>query len=188
MPYGSQDMGKYQQVTMTSQQLKDALSSAARLPHADMHRGKIVISHDAFKTEGRETNIYISPEAMIDVTGSVYFGPWCMIGARSKIYTHDHIHAGRRPLLLVQEECGVMWQDKYIGADVWIHDGAIVLYQVNRIPDGVILGAGSVLTKVPGPYEIWAGAPAEKVGIREETSHDEMMEMICRKKYSLKDS
>jgi acetyltransferase-like isoleucine patch superfamily enzyme len=60
-------------------------------------------------------------------------------------YTHDHIHAGRQPLLAVETEYGVIWQDKYIGADVCIYDGAIVLYQVTQIPDGVIIGAGSVL-------------------------------------------
>jgi acetyltransferase-like isoleucine patch superfamily enzyme len=88
---------------------------------------------------------------------------------------------GKRPLLVVQEKFGVLWQDKCIGADVWIHDAAIVLYQVTRIPDGVVLGAGSVLTKNPGAYEIWAGAPARKVGQRTDTD-DEAIASIVRDK------
>ena len=73
-----------------------------------------------------------------------------------------------------QERHGVLWQDKYIGADVWIHDGGIVLYQATRIPDGFILGAGSVLTKSPRPFEIWAGVPAKKIGEREEVEIEEI--------------
>ena len=38
----------------------------------------------------------------------------------------------------------------------------MVLYQVTHIPDGMVLGAGSLLTRNPGPYEIWAGGSRPK--------------------------
>jgi acetyltransferase-like isoleucine patch superfamily enzyme len=41
----------------------------------------------------------------------------------------------------------------------------------------VVIGAGSVLTKNPGPYEIWAGNPARKIGMRTETTEQEIEEL-----------
>ena len=88
------------------------------------------------------------------------------IGEGTQILTHDHYHEGRDlPLLMLQEARGIQRRDKTIGRDVWLH-GCRVLCQVTEIPDGVVVGAGAVLTKNPGPYEIWAGNPARKVGER----------------------
>jgi acetyltransferase-like isoleucine patch superfamily enzyme len=117
----------------------------------------------------------------------MHLGPWCMIGARSRIYTHDHIHDGRQPLLDQQEHYGVVWQDKYIGRDVWIHENVIVLYQVTVIPDGAVIGAGAVLTKNPGPYEIWAGIPARKIADRKDLAPDQIRELVGRPKFTLKE-
>ena len=52
------------------------------------------------------------------------------------------------------------WNQKtYIGNDVWIGVRTIVRGGVH-IADGAVIGAGSVVTKDVGPYEIWAGNPA----------------------------
>ena len=161
-------MGFESHTTMTAAQLKEGVARARRYPHAHVHKGELVIAPEAFETPGKETNMIISPFAILDCTGSIRLGPWCNISARSRVYTHDHIHIGKGPLFETEAKYGVLWQDKTIGSDVWLHDGAIVLYQVTHIPDGVVLGAGSVLTKNPGPYEIWAGVPARKIGIRED--------------------
>ena len=72
-----------------------------------------------------------------------------------------------------------------IGKDVWINDGAIVLCQVTEVPDGVFLGAGAILTKNPGPYEIWAGVPAQKIGEREPCTDTEIVDQINRRKFSI---
>ncbi|MEO1291936.1 MAG: chloramphenicol acetyltransferase [Pseudomonadota bacterium] len=48
------------------------------------------------------------------------------------------------------------------GHDIWLGNGALVMAGC-RIGDGVVLGAGSVLTKDVPPYEIWAGNPARKI-------------------------
>jgi acetyltransferase-like isoleucine patch superfamily enzyme len=179
----------FERATLTKVELKTALSRACRRPHKDVHKGKLVISPLAYNGPERETNLCISPFAFLDCTGSIHIGPWCMLGPRSRVYTHDHIHAGRsRTLLETQEELGVLWQDKFLGADVWIHDGAMVLYQVTRIPDGVVVGASAVLTKNPGPYEIWAGVPARKVGERTDDAVELSAKAEAEKRFLLPES
>jgi acetyltransferase-like isoleucine patch superfamily enzyme len=150
---------------MTKKQLENVKKGIVHHPHVNINIGSLVFDPKVFDDFDRETNVCISPGCSIDCTGNVAIGPWCMIGAGTKIYTHDHFHEGRIPLLLYQEKYGVWWKDKVIGRDVWLH-GCIILAQVEYIPDGVVVGAGAVLTKQPGPYEIWAGNPARKIGER----------------------
>ncbi len=164
--------------TQTKPQLDLALEQAVRWPHKHFHRGELILRPDVFTSPDRETNVSISKFSVLDCTGSIEVGPWCCFSPRCRIYTHDHFHMGRRPLLQLHEEQGVLWQDKRIGADVWIHDEAIVLYQVTDIPDGFVLGAGSILTKNPGPYEIWVGNPARKLCTREDLSDEEIKKII----------
>ncbi len=171
--------------TLTRAGLDQALSEAVRHPHGHLHKGKCLFHPGVFSDPDRETTILISRFALLDCTGSIELGPWCNISARCRIYTHDHIHLGRKPLLAVEEEYGVVWQDKKIGADVWVHDGAIILYQVTHIPDGVVIGAGSVLTRNPGPYEIWAGNPARKIGCRQEIPEQEITAFLNRSRFRL---
>ncbi len=176
---------RFDRATMTREQLQQAVEKAVRYPHKHFRKGQLMISSEAYVSGDMETNLVISPFALIDCTGSIHIGPWCNIGARTRIYTHDTIHLGRRPLAQLEAKHGVLWQDKYIGADVWIHDGAIVLYQVTQIPDGVVVGAGSVLTKNPKPYEIWAGNPAIKIGERREMTEDEIVARIDATRFRL---
>ncbi len=128
-------------------------------PHPETRVGNIKVS----------PNVSINSKCRIDVTGDVEIGEYCMIGEGTQILTHDHYHEGREHdlvLLLLQKEKGVKWQNKKIGRDVWLH-GCIVLYQVTEIPDGTVVGIGSVLSKNPeAPYGIYAGNPARRVGER----------------------
>lgn len=138
-----------------TQNIEEVLKVVCYAPHAEVNTGNITLS----------SRLFISPGARIDLTGNVAIGEFSMIGEFTRILTHDHYHEGREPLLIVQERKGVKWLNKSIGRDVWLH-GCTVLYQVTEIPDGVVIGVGSVLTKNPGAYEIWAGNPAVKVGSR----------------------
>ena len=52
-----------------------------------------------------------------------------------------------------------------IGNDVWIAANACITRGVT-IGDGVVIGAGSIVTHDVPPYEIWAGVPAKKIGQR----------------------
>jgi len=177
----------FKTATMTREKLEAAIAKARRYPHKHLHKGDLIISPEVYRTPGRETNLVISPFSILDCTGSIHIGPWCNIGPRTRIYTHDTIHYGTEPLALLEEEVGVLWQDKYIGSDVWIHDGSIVLYQVTHIPDGVVLGAGSVLTKNPGPYEVWAGVPATRIAKRRDMDREEIKGIVNQKKFRLPD-
>ena len=171
--------------TLSREKLDYVLDQAVRHPHGHVHKGRCILHPDVFSDPERETNILVSRFALLDCTGSIELGSWCNISARCRIYTHDHIHLGRKPLLAVEEEHGIIWQDKKIGADVWVHDGVIILYQVTHIPDGVVIGAGSVLTKNPQPYEIWAGNPARKIGERCHVTDEEIQALKAVQGYRL---
>lgn len=178
---------RFRSASQTKSELETSLKECRRSPHSNIHKGKLLLSPEIFNTPGSETNVVISRFSILDNTGAIHIGPWCMIGARARIYTHDHCHQGKAPLLAVQERHGVLWQDKYFGKDVWIHENAIVLYQASILPDGFVLGAGSVLTKNPGPYEIWGGVPAQKIADRRDLSATEITALFSKEKFSLKE-
>lgn len=52
-----------------------------------------------------------------------------------------------------------------VGNDVWIAANCCITRGV-KIADGAVIGANAVVTKDVGPYEIWAGVPARKIGQR----------------------
>ena len=57
-----------------------------------------------------------------------------------------------------------------IGDDVTVGAGAKVLYAAGQelvVAEGTVVGANAVLRESTGPYEIWAGIPARRVGLRE---------------------
>lgn len=178
---------QFRSASQTREELERSLKTCRRHPHSNINKGKLILSPAIFNTVGSETNVVISRFSILDNTGSIHIGPWCMIGARARIYTHDHCHQGKEPLLAVQEKHGVLFQDKYIGRDVWIHENAIVLYQATILPDGFVLGAGSVLTKNPGAYEIWGGVPARKIADRKDMSPLEIKAFFTKKRFSLKE-
>lgn len=178
---------QFRSASQTREELEISLKACRRHPHSNINKGKLILSPAIFNTVGSETNVVISRFSILDNTGSIHIGPWCMIGARARVYTHDHCHQGKEPLLAVQEKHGVLFQDKYIGRDVWIHENAIVLYQATILPDGFVLGAGSVLTKNPGAYEIWGGVPARKIADRKDMSPLEIKALFTEKRFSLKE-
>ena len=144
----------------------DLIKTVAHHLHPETRRGKLFFAQGAVDHATNQTNIHIAPGCLLDLTGDLTVGAYTMIGRGTQVFTHDHYHQGRDvPLLELQKTMGVQWKSKTIGRDVWLH-GCIVLFQVTEIPDGVVVGAGAVLTKNPGAYEIWAGNPAVKVGER----------------------
>jgi len=59
-----------------------------------------------------------------------------------------------------------------VGDHVTLGAGAKVLFESGQelvIAEGTIVGANAVLRASTGPYEIWAGIPARRVGVREPT-------------------
>jgi chloramphenicol O-acetyltransferase type B len=68
-------------------------------------------------------------------------------------------------------------KDTFIGADVWLCDGAIVLTGL-RIGHGAIVAAGAVVTKDVPDYAIVGGSPAKVIGYRfPEDQRKELLEI-----------
>lgn len=61
----------------------------------------------------------------------------------------------------------------YIGDDVWIGYGAIIMSGV-RIGNGTIVAAGSIVTHDTEAYSIVAGIPAKKIKQRFDTIEDQI--------------
>ena len=125
--------------TMSKAQLKAAIAKAVRYPHKKVHKGKLVISPEAYQAPGRKTNLVISPFSILDCTGSIHIGPWCNIGPRTRIYTHDTIHMGTRPLLELEADvrcpvAGQIYRHRCLDSR-----RRLVLYQVTHLPDGFVL-------------------------------------------------
>ncbi len=93
----------------------------------------------------------------------VRLGNYVMIGPRVGIVGADHatdipgtpmVFAGRPEP-----------KETLIGDDVWIGFGSIIMAGV-RIGNGAIIGAGTVVTRDVGDYEVHVGVPNRRVGDR----------------------
>ncbi len=90
------------------------------------------------------------------------FHPKTEIGRRVRIFQGVTI-GKQRPWDGSVYEGGCVVKDNAIlcaGAKILFGEDTLI------IGEGTVIGANSVLTKSTGDYEIWAGVPAKKVGIR----------------------
>jgi virginiamycin A acetyltransferase len=102
--------------------------------------------------------------------GQVRIGKYCAIGADVKIITSNHDTAlPTMNFVLQQKLLGKIQPSKQgcvkLGNDVWVGDNVVILPGV-EIADGAVIGAGSIVTKCVGPYEVQAGVPARLVKLR----------------------
>jgi putative colanic acid biosynthesis acetyltransferase WcaF len=106
----------------------------------------------------------IKMNVFIDPSGFCIIGEHCVIADFVRIFTHTHPFARKedwrkKPVEIIH---------KVIDDHVFIGDSAIILPQCAHIAEGVVIGAGSVVTKnIDVPYTIWAGNPARQIGVRE---------------------
>lgn len=135
----------------------DAIRPVAKIYHPETRVGKL--------TFGKHISIRNTIE--LDMVGDIEIGDFVIFSDYVRIFTHDHNVKTRKIILQADEEEGVDWSSIKIGSDVYFGINAIITKSVSEIPDGVIVGANSVLTKNPGAYEIWAGTPAKKIGERQ---------------------
>ena len=98
-----------------------------------------------------------------DNSGDITIGSGVSIHRNVCIFTHEHDHRKDIPVF----ESGVVISSLDIGDDVFIGANVVILSKVNKIGTGAVIGAGSVLTKDVGEYEIWAGNPAKFIKHRE---------------------
>ncbi|MFW2440083.1 MAG: acyltransferase [Arenicellales bacterium] len=97
------------------------------------------------------SNSFISADRM-----GVAIGDHTMFGPNVSVVGNNY-RFDRLDIPMIQQE--KTSEGIRIGNDVWVGAGAIILDGVT-ICDGAIVGAGSVVTKDVGEYEIVAGAPA----------------------------
>ncbi len=141
-------------------------------PTAEKHNFKppckITLKHSGqIKPHGRlilqGDFIHIHPSVELDLTADIILYEDVDITEDVKIFTHRHLwnHSrGRRNDIEIIEPVSLI-----INEDVYIGRGAVIL-GVREIGKGVVIGAGSVLTKSVPCYEVWAGNPAKKINER----------------------
>lgn len=108
-----------------------------------------------------------------NVMDTVVFGNYCSTAPNFKIFRANHPKGNftTHPILY-NPIVGYVDSDKLerpklkIGHDVWIGEGVIILPNVHFIGNGVIIGAGSIVTKDVSPYSIVVGNPAKEIGKR----------------------
>ena len=130
----------------------------------------LVKRHKKLSVEEPEINenTNINRDATLDITGKLTVCEGVVIGKEALVLTHQHAyHLSKKP---IRKNKLITRIELIIGKDVFIGERAIILPQVTFIPKGCFVAAGSVLTKnSTGEYEIWAGNPARKIGVRGET-------------------
>jgi len=93
--------------------------------------------------------------------GGLVIGDRSIFGPYTMIHTANHRMEADRPIL----EQGWEARPTEIGPDCWVGMGVCILPGVT-IGEGVVLGAGSVVTKDLEPWSIAVGNPARPIGSR----------------------
>lgn len=120
---------------------------------------------------------YIGPNSII--YPQTYVGDYTQIANEVNIIGADHnFRLAGSPLVFNGRE---VLKDTIIGKDCWIGAKVIIMAGV-KIGDGVIVAAGSVVTKDLESYSVYAGVPAKRIGNRfrspeEETKHSLMLKL-----------
>lgn len=127
------------------------------------------IEHKAFFHSGSDVAIGNNSGIGINaqLSGKITFGDYVMMGRDVIIMTRNHEFFNTDIPMSQQgfkEERPV-----FISSDVWIGDRVIILAGVH-VGQGVIIGAGSVVTKNVPPYTVVAGVPARIIRARKEAS------------------
>jgi len=112
--------------------------------------------------------VAIGRRATIEVAGSI--GDFSVLATDVRIIgRRDHsIHEVGVPVLFsewVGDRALTPDDQVIIGRDVWVGAGATILSGV-AIGEGAVVGAGAVVTRDVERYEIVAGNPARRVGLR----------------------
>lgn len=113
-------------------------------------------------------NIHIGKNSYINggfiqagTNSSITIGDNCLISYNVVIRTGSHNYSNKDTI----RSQGLFEKDIYIGNDVWIGVGSIILPGVT-IADGTVIGAGAVVTKNTEPYGVYTGVPAKLIKYR----------------------
>lgn len=102
--------------------------------------------------------------------GPMQVGRYCSIASTARTALNNHpVDALTTHPLLYERRFGVVdadraWEGRLdIEDDVWIGHNAVLLAGCKRVGRGAIIGAGAIVTRSVGRYEIVAGNPARKL-------------------------
>ena len=116
-----------------------------------MNHASVLRSENTESKFHAENNVALGMHVMFDYSGGVEIGENTCISDYAHIHTHSHgLSPFNKPA----------YKKLRIGKNVWIGDGALILYQVSEIGDGAIIGARAVVTKDVPPQTIVAGNPS----------------------------
>lgn len=100
-------------------------------------------------------------------------GRYCSFAPNVYIYNRNHPmhYITTHPFLYNSnlnyvKEDSIQYLPIQIGNDVWVGQNAIILPSVKKIGDGVVIGAGAVVSKDIPDYAIVVGVPAKIIGYR----------------------
>ncbi|KKG02320.1 hypothetical protein DU55_09940 [Methanosarcina mazei] len=107
-------------------------------------------------------NFYMGPGGLIDGCEEIIIGDNVLIGMNVQILSSNHNYDRLDIPISLQ---GLTKKRVYIGNDVWIGTGAIILAGV-QIGDGCVIGAGSIVTKSIDSCSVAVGNPARVIKSR----------------------
>ena len=106
-------------------------------------------------------NVFIGNNTEFNISDKIIIGNNCLIAAGCRFIDHNH---GLDKKLLIKNQIAPK-QEINIESDVWLGCNVVVLKGVS-IGQGVVVAAGSIVTKSIPSYEIWGGVPARKISER----------------------
>ena len=118
-----------------------------------------LVSNDACAQIGKFC--YIGAGTELDVSDCIVIGNHTVIAPGCFVTDHDH---GTLAELRIDEQSCVA-VPVHIGSDVWIGAGVCILRGVT-IGDGAVIGAGAVVKHDISAYNVVAGIPARRIGVR----------------------
>lgn len=127
----------------------------------------IYFKYDGPYSEGKSiivgNNCFIGANVEFNICKKLEIGNNVLIASGTKIVDHNHgIEKGSYINIQPAKDVnGILIEE-----DVWIGFNSVIL-PGSKIRKGAILAAQSVLNKEMGEYEIWAGVPAKKIGVRQ---------------------
>lgn len=141
-------------------------------PHQVSLGARCLLEHDLhFKFDGAwypgpaivvGDEVFIGTGCEFNCHQQIVIGNQCMIAAGCRFIDTDHGFSDRTlPMIQQPTNKGPI----RIEHDVWLGANVLVLKGVT-IGRGAVVGAGAVVTKSIPEFEIWAGIPAKKMGVR----------------------
>jgi len=132
-------------------------------------KGSNVIISEGFnfnKPENIEidSHVYVGPEATMYAHGSIRIKSGSIIGPKVTIYTANHNFKSGAEAIPYDHKLDI--QSVEIDENVWV-GGNVLLLPGAKLREGVIVGAGTVISKEIPAYSIVVGSPCIVIGTRD---------------------